>query len=926
MDGRGFVSGEDGSFSGYYIEYLDEIAKYTGWEYEYTAVETYEALERACESGDYDLIPGVVYTREYDGQYFDYPAYTMGTRQYVFAAPKDSGIRPDRELAYMEGIRIGIPGLDCAPMLEQRFADFCYINGISCASDPLRPQPDGANLYHIEPSLWEDKIESREIDGILCTDTFSLDQGLYAAASFGMDRIYFAAPNGKREILQQLDSALEKIMSVLPDYNARLYEKYFKGNSERLVSFSEEEQRFLEQGCVWKVALPQDFAPYAYINDAGEPSGAVIEVLRTVTEKTEGQMRFEYQFYDGTAAAEKSVREGKSDMCGISVCSALLGRDFDARCSVSYYSDVYAYYQSGGTLPENTEEKAGLPGDQTDWKFAADTASQCLAQVEQGNSEYTVLLSHVGNYYKSYYGYDGLTGYPVPDGEAMLSFSYSSDMAQTAVDIIDKCLLALERDKLDAYVTEISLFEHKSHTAGTYIQEHIEVFSLILAGILSVICGLLVCIVLNMRKNAKRVYKLLYQDEITGGVTYKKFLEDVKEFNVRDHRKKLIVYLNVAGFKYINEVFGYEQGNEVLKAEKVFIDHCSDGLPCARIYADRFVVLIAYRDLELVKQEIRRRLEDFDRDCRIRFPSFNIWIKAGAYAMQKEDGIQKAVNLANYAVDEIDKTSRSEFVLCDKTMHDRIVMQKEIEKDMRRAMENREFEAFYQPKYNIETKELIGAEALVRWRHQEKGLLPPGLFIPIFEKNHFIIQVDFYIFECVCRFIQRMMHEGKKLFPISSNFSRLHLAEPEFVERLTEIVERYQVPSNYLEIEITETVATEDFDGFVNTVKRLKEKGFLVSIDDFGSGYSSIQLLYKLPIDVLKFDKVFVDHQASSRLETELVDSIITVSHRNGIRIICEGVETPEQEEFVRQHNCIYVQGYLYSKPVPEKEFEAMIR
>lgn len=933
MNDSGFVTCKDGVFSGYYIDYLTEIAKYTGWNYEYTPIETEEELELACEQGDFDLLAGMIYSEKYDVSYFDYPEYTVGAKKYVLAVPGDSGLIPDKEYSYLKGIRIGIAESDDSLELEKRFRNFCFMYGISCRSDQAGKYPNGVNFIHIDSSSWRDKLRSGEIDGILSSDAFCLSQEMYAIATFGLDQIYFAVPNGSMKIIKQLNDALEKIGTFDPEYSERLYDNYFKENRKYKAYFNEEEKDFIEQGHVWRVCMPKGCAPYSYINDEEKPAGLIIEVLNKIEDETGGKIQFEYSFYDSMQEAANAVKGGEGDINGLSMYSLLTKRDVNECRSMSFYEDSFMYYKNNGIANEKGKLTAAVPElpvalmekiNIESGSTAGAAADLCLEQVEKGKSSYTVMLSHMGDYYKSYYGYNRLSAYAVPNGDVMFCFSYSAEMEQMAVTVINKCLAGVDGESLDNYVTEVSLFEHKQETMKDYIKEHLAFFAMLLVGILFVICALLFIIILSVTHNSGEVYKLLYMDDITGGISFKKFMKEAEKPG-KMNENSLVLYINISGFKYINDMYGYGRGNEVLCEVKNFLDTCLPGCIFARVYADRFVALVPYTSLDEVNNIIQERLDEFEQICRLKFPSFNIWIKAGAYVLQEKDNLQKAVNLANYAVDEIQKTSKNEFVFYDDVMYNRVLIQKEIEKDMRGAMENGEFETFYQPKYNIETRQLIGAEALVRWRHPQKGLLSPDTFIPVFEQNSYIIQLDYYIFECVCRFIRGRMEDGKMLFPISSNFSRLHLNESHFTEHLTRIANRYEVPHEYLELEITETVATEDFERFIAVVKQLKTNGFHVSIDDFGSGHSAIQLLYKLPIDVLKFDKTFVDNEDVNALEAELVDSIISVSLKNGIQIICEGVETPEQEEFVRKHNCIFVQGFLYSRPVTENEFRKLL-
>lgn len=436
-----------------------------------------------------------------------------------------------------------------------------------------------------------------------------------------------------------------------------------------------------------------------------------------------------------------------------------------------------------------------------------------------------------------------------------------------------------------------------------------------------VIIILLVIIIAMMAKSSGKKYKYLYVDEITGHMNYRKFLQRADAILMKSNEQMALLYLDISSFKYINNVFGYDVGNKLLMEANDYLDKNIKDCIFSRVYADHFVILTKCETKDSLKESVLYNFEKFEAMAKEKFLDFNVFFKVGIYIINDERNITKAVNFANYAVDRLQGNSKSMYCFYSDEMYKQILKQQEIERDMHYAMENGEFEAYYQPKVNIIDKSIVGAEALVRWNHHEKGILSPGEFIPIFEKNRFIIEVDFFVFECVCRFLKERIEAGKRLFPISCNFSRLHLSESDFIDRLMDIVDKYDVPTEVIEIEITETVATEDFGAFEVVVNELKEKGFLISIDDFGSGHSCIQLLYRLPIDVLKFDKDYIQNRNKNAIETELITSIVDICGKNNIKIICEGVEYKEQEEYIKENHCYYAQGFLYARPMPLENF-----
>jgi len=257
-------------------------------------------------------------------------------------------------------------------------------------------------------------------------------------------------------------------------------------------------------------------------------------------------------------------------------------------------------------------------------------------------------------------------------------------------------------------------------------------------------------------------------------------------------------------------------------------------------------------------------------------------------------------------------------------MSQSLLTKSQIEAEMYGALENREFHVFLQPKVNMVTTKICGAEALVRWIHPADGMRSPALFIPIFEQNGFVSKLDMYMFEEVCRIKADWAKRGEVYagLEISVNMSRLHLHEAEFCETITAIADRYGVPRNQLEIEITESVFEEDSKVLIDNVNRIKEQGFLVSIDDFGSGFSALNLLKDLYVDTIKIDRGFIHGSGETARGKGIIRNVIALCMDLKVDVVTEGIETKEQAEFIMQCGCQIAQGYYYSKPLPLAEFE----
>ena len=246
-----------------------------------------------------------------------------------------------------------------------------------------------------------------------------------------------------------------------------------------------------------------------------------------------------------------------------------------------------------------------------------------------------------------------------------------------------------------------------------------------------------------------------------------------------------------------------------------------------------------------------------------------------------------------------------------------------VEENMERALAAEEFQIYLQPKYNPVTEELSGAEALVRWINQEDGLISPGRFIPIFEKDGFITRLDDYMIAHVAALQMRWLSEGRKVVPVSVNVSRAHFTRPDLAEHICGLVDQYHLPHELLEIELTESAFFDDKEALLQTVNALKKYGFFVSMDDFGAGYSSLNSLKELPLDVLKLDAEFFRGQYEKERGNIVVSEAIRLAKKLNMKIVAEGIEEQDQVTFLAGLGCDMIQGYYFAKPMPANEYEA---
>ncbi|WMJ90646.1 bifunctional diguanylate cyclase/phosphodiesterase [Anaerocolumna sp. MB42-C2] len=418
------------------------------------------------------------------------------------------------------------------------------------------------------------------------------------------------------------------------------------------------------------------------------------------------------------------------------------------------------------------------------------------------------------------------------------------------------------------------------------------------------------------------------KDNLTGLLTLSKFeAEAMKLIASSKEFQYAIVYSDFDKFKYINDEWGYSIGNDILKfyAEKI-LKHLNPMELFCRISGDTFVCLFIYKDREEILDRIKIILQAIIQDYKTCYPKINPIIISGIYFMTKEDKVLSiAMDKANMARKRLKGFHKSTLSIYDENLHKTISKEKMIENRMHTALTNHEFIVYMQPKIELRSLNIIGAEALVRWKTHTGEIMNPSEFIPIFEKNGFILELDFYVYEEAFKMLRRWLNLGKNPLIISVNVSRLHIDDDLFIQKLEFLIRKYNLPTNLIEIEITESIFLNGLDRLKRFLGKLSDKGFLISIDDFGSGFSSLNLLKTLPVDILKLDKDFLTYDVMGEKDKIVIANIINLAKGLGLKVISEGVETLDQARFLKENHCDMVQGYFFYKPMPMEELEKLL-
>ena len=417
----------------------------------------------------------------------------------------------------------------------------------------------------------------------------------------------------------------------------------------------------------------------------------------------------------------------------------------------------------------------------------------------------------------------------------------------------------------------------------------------------------------------KEKYKATH-DRLTG--LYNKDQFYVETYKIL-HRNADVPYCmlcsNIRDFKFVNELFGIEKGNEVLvKQAEIMKEYASDDIIAARINSDRFAMLIPKKSFSVdMILSIIHRMQDYFKDS-----SFHLHIFTGVYDINDlEEPVSIMCDKANLASETIKNEYKSNIAYYTERLFESSIEERRIIGEFERAISNNEFEMYLQPQVDS-SGNLYGAEALVRWQHPERGLLSPAIFIDVLEKTGFIYKLDRYMWDKAAKKLGEWKKEGKDQYHISVNISTKDFYLVDVYETFVGLVDKYDIDPVNLNIEITETTLMSDFDKNMGIIRLLQNYGFNIEIDDFGSGYSSLNMLKDISADVLKIDMGFLRASENEAKGLDILESIITLAGKLGMKVITEGVETKKQLYMLVEMGCDMYQGYYFSKPIPVDEFE----
>lgn len=910
----------DGSFSGMDVEYLENLRDYVNWNVEYIPCGSWDEALQMLADKEVDLVGSAQYSPE-RAKVYRYADLASGYTFGAIAVQGESGLAYE-DFDAMQHLTYGCVG---TYVRKQEFLE--YLKGHGIESPRLREYESTAAL--------QEALAERKIDALVHSLT-EIREGQRVVGRFAPMPFYYITYPGNDDLLRELNQGIADLKMNRPELENELMVKYYDSRLDQTVLLTGEEKQYIEEKKTLKVGWLDDCYPFSYGNEEGVPNGLTVQILEEVGVST--GLSFDYVRMENMEAAKQALADGSIDV--INYCGQ---ESANIRQAGGTLTKVYAQVprvivMKRGSRTEEIQTLAVTSENVSEEGVALFLASQakllvlespeeCLRAVRGGEAEAALCDGYLAEYLLgSNLRFGRLEIHTVLSDVHSVRMAVRDDEDSLLLGILNKELLEITDKMVSDYMLQDNFYSKVSVDA--FIREH----STAITGILLVAAALVIFVLYRMLKDSRRLQQLMYKDTDFNiwNVNYLKYRASLMLAKEKD-RKYAIVYTDICQFKSYNALYGWNAGQKLLERTiEVIADEIDTQKELyARSYGSHFVLFVCYEDMEQLSERMMAMSERISEQIYER-EGIRMAQAVGVCAIEPEaEDIQLALSYAIQAVDPLKDSHSNAIRIYDDKLREQLREQHEREKLLDSVDFQKDFVAYYQAKVDIRDERVVGAEALVRFKDPTAGgaIRAPGFFVPYYEQTGRITQIDFFVMESVCKMLRRRLDEGLSVVPVSCNFSRTHFVKDGFPEQFEAVLAKYNVPKELIEVEITETLVVEEMQRQMvkKNVEILKSKGIHLSIDDFGSGYSSLGVFEQIPASVIKLDRSFLLNNENRERQVQIMRNIVNLASDLEAQVVCEGVETEKDTELMMEIGAYVAQGYRYCKPVPEDVFEEML-
>ncbi len=893
---------------GYGYDLFNKIDNYTNHKYEYIEC-TYESGLDKLRTGELDIFAPVTYTQERDNEFY-YSEEIFATEEIILAVDNEYQTLYDDE-EKMNGKKVFTKSY--SGYIEE-FEEYLSRKNIE--------------MQYIYSDV-SDEVE--QVGDYYLTSSLNYIDNLKSTAVVGEINSYLISNESSKGIIDEIDEALRTLKEEDPMIIYNLHEKYYEGTKLSQKDFTKEQIEYTAESdgnSYTEVAVNINQKPISYINEEGELDGIGIKIMELLSETY--NFEISYLMYDISINTKEEIEEiyNNSD---ISISQI---NDYDKKSEEFSVTNPYMYINMMTIMKEDTlhnlegeSEKLGVLGT-----FDYDTFDIDDIQEEYINFD-IVIFDSIDEMIEKYNN-EEIQAILITEAEANTIINKitirNTQIYSTSIEIPLRIFVDNSRGEAYLEVYNIMFQKLDDSILQQIKNEELEGFKVqrtILRWIQEytpelVLIALVIVLIISYFRNRKKkkILSEASKDKLTGLDSLIIFYQKLDKLIERAKENEYIILtIDMDAFRVIRETYGDEKVSNVIKSvgEELKEKYSKDNL-ISRIANDVFVLVIKNEQSEM-DNIVKDLIKTYNDGLKKELPkTYNVNVSVGAYIINdKSETLHKMIDDSSMARREGKQLYKNTFHIFNNEMRKKYENENKIVQKMKKALEEREFIVVYQPKVSLKTLKMESSEALVRWVPKDGNMIYPDEFIPVFEKNGFITNLDYYVFEEVCK----VLSDNRELHMplIAVNISAITLIEDITPVKMIEILNKYNIKTSNIQIEITESAFVREKEIIKTKFEQLKELGFSVAIDDFGAGISSLNRLNDLNADVIKIDKGFLDN--STERGNIIIESVIRMANKLNIKVVTEGVETKEQVELLKALGCNEVQGYYFDKPLTKDIF-----
>ena len=918
MDGYNEIR-PDGSRSGMDVEYLEALCDYVSWNIEYVECANWgDALDMLLRQ-EIDLVGSAQYSKERADlyQYADLASgYTFG----AVAVNSDSTIAYEDFSAMWEAT-FGVVG---SYIRKDEFYEYMADHGIF--SPKVREYQDTAAL--------QAALDAGEIDALVHSLT-EVREGQRVVGRFAPMPFYYISWQGNDDLMRELNQGIADVKMNRPELENELMVKYYDSRLDQTILLTSEEKQYIAAKETLIVGYFPDCYPFSYENE-GEYLGLARQILEEVSVST--GIHFDYVKLDNMEDAKDALKDGRIDIlsyCGetsqnmkaeglavtkvyAQVPQVIIMRRNDKTDAITTLA-VEENNASGESVQNFTGENTGL--------LTFPTQLESLYAVKDGRANAAMCDGYLAEYLLgSQLRFNQMEIHSVLSDVHNIYMVVVEDENSPLLGILNKELLEVSDKMVNDYMLQDNFYSKMS--LANFISDH----SIVIILVLSCCAAAVILVLFFLLRNSIRVQKLMYKDTEFNvwNLNYLRY-RAAKILAADRSSNYAVAYTDIGQFKSYNALYGWNAGQRILELviETLSGEVNSGRELYARSYGSHFVLFVRYEGVDALKERLAGIADRISG--RIHGETgIHMSLAIGVGCLENGDGdLRRALSESIQLVDSLKNSYQNAVQIYDDTLRAKLKEDHEREKLLESVDISKDFVAFYQAKVDIRNEKIVGAEALVRFKDPTAGgaIRAPGFFVPYYERTGRIREIDFFVMESVCRMLRRRIDAGLNVVPVSCNFSRIHFTEDSFPDRFEAVTDKYQVPKELIEVEITETLVVEEVQQqkVMEIVEILREKGVRLSIDDFGCGYSSLGVFEQIPASVIKLDRSFLLNNENRTRQVSIMKNIVNLATDLNAQVVCEGVETENDTELMMEIGAYVAQGYRYCRPVAEEVFEKML-